>query len=74
MIRAAGLVFGAAKEAEFGVADGGAGGEARVGFGGLFGETFSGKTAFVGGAAVAAVAVLAEVFVAVASFREKDGQ
>lgn len=67
------MVFGAAEEAEWGVADGGAGGEARVGFGGLFGETFSGEAAFVGVTAVAAVAMLTEVFVAVTSFRGKDG-
>lgn len=56
------------------MADGGAGGDARVGFGGLFGETFSREAAFVGGAAVAAVAVLTKLFVTVASFRGKDGQ
>lgn len=55
------------------MADGGAGNEAWVGFGRLFGKTFSGEAAFVGVAAVAAVAVLAEVFVAVTSFRGKDG-
>lgn len=55
------------------MADGGARGEARVVFGGLYGETFSGEAAFVGGAAVAAVAMLAEVFIAVTSFRGKDG-
>lgn len=73
LIRAAGLVFGAAEEAELGMADGGAGSAAQVGFGRLFRETFSGAAVFVGGAAVAAVEVLAEVFVAVASFRGKDG-
>lgn len=73
MIRATGLVFGAAEEAELGVADGGAGSEARIGFGGLFGETFSSEAAFVGGTAVATVAMLTEVFVAVTSFRGKDG-
>lgn len=67
------MVFGAAEEAELGVTDGGAGGEARVGFGGLFGETFSGEAAVAGFTAVAAVAMLTEVFVAVTSFRGKDG-
>lgn len=67
------MVFGAAEEAELGVADGGVGGEARVGFGGLFGETFSGEAAVVGFTAVAAVAMLTEVFVAVTSLRGKDG-
>lgn len=62
------MVFGAAEEAEFGAANGGAGDLARVGFGRHFGETFSGEAALFRVAAVAAVAVLAEVFVAVASF------
>lgn len=66
------MVFGAAEEAEFGAAHGGAGDEARVVFGRLFGETFSGEAALVGVAAVAAVAVLAEVLVAVASFIEEN--
>lgn len=66
------MVFGATEEAQFGAADGGAGNETRVGFGRLYGETFSGEAAFVRGAAVAAVAVLAEVFVAIASLRGKD--
>ena len=55
------------------MADGGAGSEARIGFGGLFGETFSGEAAFVGVTAVAAVAMLTEVFVAITSFRGKYG-
>lgn len=54
------------------MADGGAGNAAWVCFGRLFEEAFPGEAAFVGGAAVAAVAILAEVFVAVASFGGKD--
>lgn len=66
------MVFGAAEEAKFGATHGGFGNEARVSFGRLFGETFSGEAAFFGVAAVATVAVLAELFIAVASFMGKN--
>lgn len=54
------------------MADSGVSNSALV-FGRLFGETFSGEAAFVGFAAIAAVAVLAEVLVAVASFMWENG-